>query len=221
MKIVSWSHSALKDFEGCNKRYQEVKVLKNYKFEESEATRYGTAFHLAAEEYVRDGKPLHEHFAFAKATLDALIAKPGRKLCEYKMTLTKELKPCGWYDKDAWVRGMADLLIVDDDNLTCYVVDYKTGKDKYPDREQLKLMAMLVFAHMPHIRKVNAALLFVVKNSMVKTKMTFDQAEPEWWSYRERVGRIEQAYETGIWTAKTSPLCPWCPVTTCAHHPKH
>lgn len=221
MKNVAWSHSALKDFEGCNKRYYEIKVLKNYPFVESEATRYGNEFHKAAEDYVKDGKPMQPYFNFAKATLDALIAKPGRKLCEYKMALTKDLKPCGWFDKDVWVRGMADLLIVDDENFTCHVVDYKTGKDTYPDREQLTLMAMLVFAHMPHIRKVKAALIFVVKNSMVKTKMSFDQAAPEWWAYKERVARIEKAHETGVWNPKASPLCPWCPVTTCAHNPKH
>jgi hypothetical protein len=87
------------------------------------------------------------------------------------MALTIDLNPCGWKDKEVWVRGIADLLIIDDDNLTAWVVDYKTGNNKYPDREQLKLMAMMVFKHFPHIRKVNAALLFVVKNDMVKYSM--------------------------------------------------
>ena len=52
---VTWSHSSLKDYEGCARRYQEVKVLKNYKFTENEATRYGTEFHKAAEDYIKDG----------------------------------------------------------------------------------------------------------------------------------------------------------------------
>jgi RecB family exonuclease len=84
------------------------------------------------------------------------------------MALTEQLVPCAWTAPDVWVRGIADLLIVNDDNLTARVVDYKTGNNKYPDREQLKLMALMVFAHHPHIRKVNAALLLVVKNDMVK-----------------------------------------------------
>jgi hypothetical protein len=112
------------------------------------------------------------------------------------------------------------LLIVDDDNLTAWVVDYKTGNNKYPDREQLKLMALMVFAHFPHIRKVNAALLFVVKNDLVKYAMTVDEKDPAWWDYRERIARIEQAYDTGVWNPRPSPLCPWCAVTTCEFHPK-
>jgi hypothetical protein len=218
---VTWSHSSLKDYEGCAKRYQEVKVLKNFPFVENDATRYGTEFHKAAEEYIQDGVVLPEQFNFAKPTLDALIAKPGRKLCEKQMALTSNLQPCDWKSTDAWVRGIADLIIVDDENMTAWVVDYKTGNNKYPDREQLKLMSLMVFAHMPHIRKVNSALLFVVKDDMVRHAMTLDQAEAEWWQYRERVARIEQAHDTNVWNPRPSPLCPWCPVTTCIHHPKH
>jgi len=218
---VVWSHSALKDYESCALKYKEVRVLKNYKFTETQATKYGTLLHEAAEFYIKDGTPLPTEFEFIKETLDALNKKPGRKLCEHKMALTTDLQPCGWVGPEVWVRGIADLLILDDDNLTAWVVDYKTGNNKYPDREQLKLMALMVFKHFPHIRKVNAALLFVVKNDMVKTSMSVDQADAEWWHYRQRIARIEQAHDTDVWNAKPSPLCPWCPVTTCVHHPKH
>ncbi len=30
MKKPAWSHSSLKDYEGCARRYHEVKVLKKY-----------------------------------------------------------------------------------------------------------------------------------------------------------------------------------------------
>jgi hypothetical protein len=221
MTKVVWSHSALKDYESCPKKYHEVRVLKKHKFTETEATMYGTALHKAAEDYIGEGVPIPPQFEFIKGTLDALNAKPGRKLVEHKMALTHDLQPCGWVGPEVWVRGIADLIIMDDENLTAWVVDYKTGNNKYPDREQLKLMAIMVFAHFPHIRKVNAALLFVVKNDMVKISVGFDQAEGEWWSYRKRIARIEQAHETGVWNPKASALCPWCPVTTCVHHPKH
>lgn len=221
MNKVVWSHSALKDYESCARKFHVVRVLKQHKFTETEATKYGTELHLAAEEYIRDDKKLPPQFDFIKLTLDALKDKRGRKLCEHQMALTIDLQPCDWKSKDVWVRGIADLLIVDDDNLTARVVDYKTGNNKYPDREQLKLMAMMVFAHFPHIRKVNAALLFVVKNDMVVASFTRDEADAAWWDYRNRIARIEQAHDTGVWNPRPSPLCPWCPVTTCENHPKH
>jgi hypothetical protein len=217
---VKWSHSSLKDYEGCPRRYHEVKVLKNYPFKDTDATLYGKELHTAAELYIKEGTPLPPQFAFIKDTLDALMAKPGRKLCEHQMGVTKDLKPCKFMDKEVWVRGIADLLIIDDENLTARVVDYKSGNNKYPDREQLKLMALMVFAHFPHIRRVSGALLFVVKEDIAKASFMVGEAEEYWWDYRERVARIEQAHETGVWNPKPTPLCGWCPVTTCEHNRK-
>jgi hypothetical protein len=220
MKTVTWSHSSLKDYEGCPRRYHEVKVLKNYPFKDTDATIYGKELHTAAELYIKEGTPLPPQFSFLQATLDALKAKPGRKLCEHQMGVTKDLKPCGFMDKNVWVRGIADLLIIDDENLTARVVDYKSGNNKYPDREQLKLMALMVFTHFPHIRRVSGALLFVVKEDIAKASFMVGEAEEYWWDYRERVARIEQAHESGVWNPKPTPLCGWCPVATCEHNRK-
>ena len=41
MKNVTWSHSALKDYEGCPRRYYEVKVLNKYPFRDTVHTIYG------------------------------------------------------------------------------------------------------------------------------------------------------------------------------------
>lgn len=47
MEQIQWSFSSLKDFIGCPKRYQEVKVLNNYEFQPTEATTYGNKVHAA------------------------------------------------------------------------------------------------------------------------------------------------------------------------------
>lgn len=217
---VVWSHSALKDFENCPRKYHQTRVLKLYPFEQTEAIRYGNELHKAAELYVADSQELPEQFAFVKDTLDALIAKPGRKLAEQKMALTVDLKPTDWFAKDVWVRGIADLLIIDDDNLTAWVVDYKTGNNKYPDRDQLKLMSLMVFANYPHIRKVNSALLFVVKEDMVRAKMHVEQFDTGWQEYRERVAKIEACLANDVWNPTQNALCGWCPCTDCEFNRK-
>jgi hypothetical protein len=221
MKKPAWSHSSLKDFEGCQRRYHEVKVLKNYPFQETEATRYGNQVHESLELYVRDGKPIPPEHAQFKDVVDSLLKKPGRKLAEYEMALTSDLKVVGWKDPNVWVRGIADLLIVDDENLTAWVIDYKTGNDKYPDRDQLVLMSIMVFEHFPHIRKVNSALLFIVKNSMVKMQMMRDAKHAAWWRYRERTARLEACFDTNVWNPNQTPLCKWCQVHGCEFNPKH
>ena len=217
---VTWSHSALKDFEGCAKRYHEVKVLKRFPFTDTKHTIYGKDVHKAIEDYGRDGTPMPPEFMIFKPVVDALLAKPGRKLFEHEMALTKDLRPCDFKDDNRWVRGIADLLIVDDDNLTARVVDWKTGNDKYPDRDQLTLMSLMVFAHFPHIRSVSSALFFIVKGSMVKHKMAREDADAAWWDYRERVAKLEAAHEFDVWNPSQSPLCGWCPVKECTFNTK-
>ena len=219
---IKWSHSSLKDFEGCARRYHEVKVLKKYPFQETDATRYGTQVHESIELYIRDGKPIPPEHAQFQPVVDALLKKPGRKLAEYEMALTKNLRPCAWTADDVWVRGIADLLIVDDENLTAWVVDWKTGSNRYPDRDQLVLMSLMVFAHFPHIRKVNSALVFIVKDDMVKLQMLHDQAEAAWWKYRERLAKLEASYANDVWNPTQTPLCKkHCPVVACEFNGRH
>ena len=80
MKNVTWSHSSLKDYEGCPRRYNEVKVLKNYPFTDTEATIYGKELHTAAEEYIENGTDLPPQFEFLKETLDVLKDRKSTRL---------------------------------------------------------------------------------------------------------------------------------------------
>lgn len=217
---VTWSHSSLKDFEGCAKRYYEVKVLNKYPFRDTVHTIYGKEVHKAIEDYGRDGTPLPEKFAQFQPVVDAVLGKPGRKLFEHEMALTKDLKICDFKDPNRWVRGIADMLVINDDNLTARVVDWKTGNDKYPDKDQLVLMSLMVFAHFPHVRSVSSALFFIVKGSMVTHRMSVDDAPKAWQDYRERIARLEAAYEYNVWNPTQSGLCGWCPVKDCTFNPK-
>lgn len=220
MKNVTWSHSALKDYEGCAKRYYEVKVLNKYPFRDTTATIYGKEVHKAIEDYINDETPIPPEYAFVQDIVNATLNISGRKLAEHEMALTKDLRPCDFNSPDRWVRGIADLLIINDDNLTARVIDWKTGNNKYPDRDQLRLMSLMVFAHFPHIREVKSALLFVVKDDMVKHTMFVEEAEEEWWNYRQRVAKLEASYANDVWNPTRTPLCGWCPVKDCAYNTK-
>lgn len=214
-----WSHSALKDYENCARKYHEVRVLKKYKQEDTEQTLYGKELHAAAELYVKEGQEFPKKFEFMKPIVDALLKKPGAKHAELQLAVDEQLMPCDWKSPRAWVRGIIDLLILDEKK--AWVVDYKTGSNKYPDVDQLTLMSLLIFAHYPHIAEVQSALVFVVKEGFVKSSMQRVDAEKHWWKYRERVGKIEASHTHSVWNPKPSGLCPWCPVTSCEQHPKH
>ena len=147
---VKWSFSGLKDFINCPKQYNEVKIKRNFVKKVTEQMLYGTEVHKALEDYVRDGTPLSKNYLRFKPLIDAILEADGDKRAELKLALTESKAPCEFDAKDYWVRGIVDLLILDGD--TAYIVDYKTGGAKYPDAKQLKLMALMTFAHFPEVK---------------------------------------------------------------------
>jgi len=223
MSITPWSFSKIKSFEQCPKKFYHLKIAKDYKEPETEAMLYGTAVHEAAEEYIRDGKPLPPEYEYIKAPLDSLNMKQGNKLCEYEMGLTADLEPCGFWDDDCWYRGIADLVILDEENKTAWVIDYKTSKNtRYADKGQLELMALCVFKHFPDIETVRGGLLFVVCNELIRETYGKEQAGEMWEKWLADYNRMEQAWKKDVWNAHQSGLCKrHCIVTECVHNGRH
>jgi hypothetical protein len=211
--VIHWSYSSLKDFSNCPKQYYHVKVAQDYTKSVTEQMLYGTAVHKAAEDYVRDGTPLAKNYESFKPSLDALLAIDGTRYPEHKMALTVEREPCDFDDKNRWVRGIVDLLIVDGD--TAYIVDYKTGNNKYPDPKQLKLMALMTYAHFPVVDKIKAGLLFITRNSFVPEAYARVDINKLWAEFTPTLERLRLAYENSVWPPSPSGLCGWCPVDSC------
>jgi len=218
VSIAPWSFSRLKSFEQCPKQFYHMKIAKDYTEAETDAMRYGTEAHLAAEEFIRDGKPVPVKFAYMKDVLEALNRRRGNKITEIKMGLTQELEPCGFMSKDVWWRGIADLVITD--GSTAWIVDYKTGKSaKYADKGQLELMALATFKYFPNIKNINAALIFTKAKKFVKHKYTDDMIDSLWDKWLSKFRRMEVAYETDTWNAHPSGLCKrHCAVIECVYN---
>lgn len=213
MAEYTWSFSSLKQYQNCPKQYHEIRVLKNYTVKENEAMIYGKEVHTALENYVRDGVELVKNYQKFKGMVDELIAIPGEKLCELEMALTRDKKPCAFDDENRWVRGIADLVIIDEDY--AFVVDYKTGSNKYPDTKQLKLMALMLFEHFPKVNKVKAGLMFLAKDSFITAQYKRSDMEKHWGTFNKILTRLDASYEYDNWRPNPTPLCGWCSVKTC------
>jgi hypothetical protein len=181
---------------------------------------YGTAFHEAAEEYIRDKTPMPPQFAYAKDALDALNAKRGDKLCEFEMGLTENLEPCDFFSDEVWWRGIADLVIIDEEEDLAWVIDYKTGKSaRYADKGQLELMALSIFKFFPNVKTVRGGLLFVVSNELVKDNYTTLDQTRLWEKWLGGYSKMETAFENGVWNPNPSGLCrAHCLVLECEHN---
>ncbi len=218
--IPAQSHSSIKLFEQCPRKYYHLRVLKDVQESVSEAMSYGSDFHKAAEDYVQEDAPLPGRFNYVKNVLDTLKTFPGERLCEYKLGLTKKLEPCGFADANVWFRGIIDLVILDHKTGEARVLDYKTGKStKYADTGQLELMSLGVFKHFPTITKIRAALLFVACNALVKDRYDATMQPTLWQKWLRKYARIEAAYANNVWNPSPSGLCrKHCAVVSCSHN---
>tara|TARA_R110000822_G_scaffold36783_6_gene103364 strand:+ start:152 stop:808 length:657 start_codon:yes stop_codon:yes gene_type:complete len=208
----TWSFSSLKDYVNCPKQYQEIKVLKRFSKRATSEMTYGTVVHKACEDYVADDTPLAKNYEQFKPVLDVLKDIAGTRYPEQKLALDIEKSACE-YGKGYWVRGIVDLLIIDGD--TAFIVDYKTGSAKYPDPKQLKLMALMTFAHHPKVNTIKAGLLFIVHNSFLTEEYKREDIDSLWGAFTGDLQRLSASFETDVWNPNPTPLCGWCPVKTC------
>ena len=211
--MIQWSFSSLKDYINCPKQYYHTKVAKDFVKKTTEQMLYGTEVHKACEDYVRDGTSLAKNYERFKSQLDALREIEGTKYCEHEMALTKDREPCAFDSDTRWVRGIVDLLIVN--GSYAFIVDYKTGSNRYPDPKQLKLMALMTYAHFPEVQHIKAGLLFVMHNTFVTEEYERKDSEKLWQNFLPNLDQLALSYENNMWFAKPGPLCGWCPVSNC------
>lgn len=216
----TWSYSSLDLFNQCPHKYYRLKVKKDIKEPLSDHLVYGLDVHKAAEDFIGKGTPIPEKYKFLEPSLLKLQAYEGEKLCEYRMGLTKNLDPCGFFDKGVWWRGVADLIILNGDSAK--IVDYKTGKSaKHADTKQLEILSLAVFKHFPQVKRVKGGLLFVVANDFVKGDFDAEQTDVYWQRWLTNTAQLEKAFEVNVWNPRPNFTCKkWCPVKDCTHNGK-
>tara|TARA_R110000751_G_scaffold200141_1_gene304970 strand:+ start:876 stop:1538 length:663 start_codon:yes stop_codon:yes gene_type:complete len=218
--MKSWSYSRVNSFKQCPKKYYHLYIKKDVVDKGNAATYYGTKVHKAAEHYIQEGIELPREYKFMQRTLDAFNAIEGEKHCEIRFGVAKEdetYAPTTFFGKDVWWRGIADLLIVNEDK--AFIVDYKTSKNmNYADTKQLDLLAGATFIHYPEVKKIKSALSFVVCNGFISKEYTADLYKSYMNVFDNELERIEVALEKDVWNPVESGLCGFCPVTSCEHN---
>ena len=141
-----------------------MRLLANYNNERGHMTDF-TWSYSSLKQYQNCPKQYQEIRVLKNYTVKESEAMIYGKYVEYEMALRFDKTPCDFNDEDRWVRGIADLVIVDGD--CAFIVDYKTGSKKYPDPKQLRLMSLMAFTHFPDIQKIKAGLLFVMHNAFI------------------------------------------------------
>lgn len=220
-KPIAWSYSSLTSFETCPRRHYLTKIAKTVVEPPSEALNWGRRVHKGLEDYVKEGKPLSADVKQFQPIADKLLeqAKGGTIDAEQKLTLTKDLLPTEWFNKQAWVRGIVDVTI--EKNSKVFVGDYKTGKPDH-DSAQLRLTAAMILATRPWIKEVINSFIWLKTGGTTAERVTRAEIPAIWDSFNARVRRLETAIEQDKFPPRPSGLCgAWCPCVSCEHNGKY
>lgn len=215
MTQPAWTYSQLDSFESCPKKFYHLRVAKDFVEPRNEAALWGERVHTAFENFINDGEVLPEGMEHWQTLANKIAKLPGQKLTEEKLAIDKNFQPADW--KQAWSRGIADLIIIH--GKQAVVMDYKTGKRK--PSEQLELYAAYIFHHYPKVDKVTTGFVWL-KERKIDWKSIERSGVPDiWQGILPRVAKLTSAYDRDKWPARPSGLCKgWCAVTSCEFNGK-
>lgn len=216
MKQISWSYSALTAYEQCPKRFYHTRISKDTPDPPGESAKWGSQVHKDLELRIANKTPLPHHLEKLEPLCAKIEASPGKVLAETKHCLNANFRPTEYFAKDAWVRAVIDVAVINGSN--AINLDWKTGKINH-DSAQLKLSAAITMAAEPEVEKVSTGFVWLKDNKIVKEAYTRAQIPEIWQEFLPRVKRLELAHEKDRWEAKPSGLCKaYCPVTKCEHN---
>lgn len=179
---------------------------------QSPEAKWGDDVHVAMERRIGSQAPLPEKMrqweCFA-APFDGLVPA-----VEQKLAITKEGKATGFWDKDAWFRGKADLTVIN--GVTAYFLDWKTGKSNYEDPFELETGALLLKAKRPQLTKICGSYAWL-KENRIGTLYDLSDFEGTWRRVKDLMGQIE-AKKPEEFAKHKSGLCGWCAVKDCENH---
>lgn len=213
---ITWSYSSLQKFIECPKRYFEEKVAKRVKQRPTEASTWGERVHKGMENALHQPDPggaMDGDLATLAPVAQRFSHVKGDLATEQQLAITYTFRPTEWFAADVWCRGILDAVWIDGD--VAKIVDWKTGKRKR-DSGQLKLFALLLFAHRPEVERVNTSFVWLTNGKMDVEKYHRKDVPILWQDILPDVRRLEYAHKTQTWIPKPSALCGWCPVQSCS-----
>jgi len=189
-------------------------VKKDLPFVETPAMKKGNEIH-AAMEYRIGGKPLPESMRQWEMFVAPLDGKNAR--AELKLGITNEGKPTGFFDKDVWCRGKADVVMIQNNNT--FLIDWKSGNSRYESSFEIEIQAMMLKAANPYLVKIAGCYAWLAENRM-GTVYDLSDFNSTWAKVNNIAEDIQDDMATGEWEKRKGPLCGYCPCLDCENNPK-
>lgn len=232
------SYSSLATLKKCPYQYYEQRVLRLHKYSPGPEAVLGDWVHnqlqAVGERRLAAVPPIPADLT-AHSTPEKLAALRGGIEWATKM-ITELLDPStafeaefntdptlskivekNWKATFNWT-GKADLF--ERSGTHGFVGDWKTGSSKFPDVDQLELMAVFGFIRWPELQTIDAALVFlgdsrVVPSPVWDRDVDFPVLRQKW---VDKADELMRRTNNNDWPKTPNALCGWCPCTSCEHH---
>ncbi len=212
------SYSLLNQYRNCPHATFHKYVAKTIPFVETPQMAEGNAIHLAMENRLRIKQPLPPEYAqwepFAAPFSRYDRNHDAGLLVEEKLGVSKDGKPCGFFDKDVFFRGKIDVAVVGGSK--AYMADWKSGGSKYEDPFELEIGAVLLQAKYA-VRTIKGQYAWLAENRL-GTMYDLSDTDKTFAKMKHLMEEIESDRARNWFEKRKSGLCGWCPVETCEHH---
>jgi hypothetical protein len=209
-KPLVYSYTLLNNYDRvCPYQTFRRYVKKDLPFVETEAMRKGIEIHTAME-YRIGGKPLPQGMQHWEPFVAPLVERGAK--AELKLGITAEGKPTGFFDKDVWCRGKADVVMIN--GVNAFLVDWKSGGSKYETSFEIELQAMMLKAANPHLVKIAGCYAWLGEDRM-GTIHDLSDFNSTWAKTNNIAEQIQDDMASGEWEKRKGPLCGYCPCTDC------
>lgn len=222
-KPFSWSYSRLADFETCPRQYAAKHFYCTAPFHETEAIIWGNRVHALPEKRIK-GIPHDDPEAELEVQpyLNAILSSPHKKEAEVELALTRDMRPCKWFDKNAWLRAKIDVVVTKDIGVNgmkaCTILDWKTGGKIKDNDDQIRLNFAALSVVRPSLVYFDGKYIWTKHKVTTGARPASKEDIPAIWAeFLPRVHRMEDAWNNERFPPKQSGLCSakWCPVEGC------
>ena len=201
--FIAWSHSRRNLWIQCPKQFYHANVAPkgspdHVEFRQTPAMLAGLEVDDALTKRIANGTPLPLKYSPFEPMAAAVLAAPGAKFTQLKVTLDQSFNPCGYFDKQAWCRAIYDVAVINGSH--AFIGDWKAGQI-WLDTDQLALFAATAFHQFPELEVVDTSYIWL--RSGQTSDATYRRKElPEIWAaLLPEVEQLQIAFRTNHWPA--------------------